>query len=79
MNERPMALPEEATDLGIHVRMCGMRHDQVLRSIQDHAEATERRLGRIERAVWGVIGILAMTVGTAVPQLLPIVRAMAGQ
>jgi hypothetical protein len=74
-----IALPQEANDLALHVQMCALRHGQVLSSIQDHAEATERRLARIERAAWGIIGLLATAGATVMPQVLPVMRAMAGQ
>jgi len=72
-------LPQEASDLSIHVQMCALRHKQILALIQDHAAATERRLARIERAAWSIIGILAMAGGTLAPHAVPIMRAMAGQ
>jgi len=73
-NQR-LALDEEGSDLSIHVRMCAMRHQQIM----DMVSATNSRLVRIEKAAWGIIAILSSVAGVGATQLLPIMRAMAGQ
>jgi hypothetical protein len=70
-----LALDEEGRDLSIHVRMCAMRHQQIM----DMVGASNARLGRIEKAAWGIITILGGAVGVGAAELLPIMRAMAGQ
>jgi hypothetical protein len=70
-----LALDEEGRDLSIHVRMCAMRHQQIMEMVS----ASNSRLGRIEKAAWGIITILGGAVGVGAAELLPIMRAMAGQ
>lgn len=70
-----LALEEEARDLSIHVRMCAMRHQQIM----DTVKASNDRLGRIEKAAWGIVTILGTAVGIGATELLPVMRAMAGQ
>jgi hypothetical protein len=70
-----IALDEEGRDLSIHVRMCAMRHQQIM----DTVSASNARLARIEKAAWGIITILGGAVGVGAAELLPIMRAMAGQ
>ena len=73
-NQR-IALDEEGRDLSIHVRMCAIRHQQII----DMVSANNARLGRIEKAAWGIIGILGSVAGVGATQVMPIMRAMAGQ
>ena len=76
MTERDrIALEEEATSLPIHVRMCALRHNQLL----DSVAAQNRRLSRIEKAAWGILVTLAGGGGLTLTQILPAVRALAGQ
>jgi hypothetical protein len=81
-----LALDEEATSLPLHVRMCAFRHDQLITKVEalDEAsrkmlEAQNTRLSRIEKAAWGILLTLAGGGGLTLTQLLPAVRAMAGQ
>ena len=87
MTERErMALDEEAHDLVIHVRMCAMRHDQIINRVEsldsaarERLDAQNVRLARIEKAAWAILATLAGGGVATVGQVLPIVRAMAGQ
>jgi hypothetical protein len=81
-----LALDEEATSLPLHVRMCAFRHDQILARVEtlDEAarkmlEAQNARLSRIEKAAWGILLTLGGGGGLTLTQLLPAVRALAGQ
>lgn len=74
-----LALDEEASDLSIHVKMCAMRHQQIMDAVRELKDDTHTRMSRIEKAAWGIIGILGSAAGVGATQLMPIMRAMAGQ
>lgn len=78
-DNEPIALDEEAASLPIHVRMCAFRHRQILEKIEELDTKTDRRLSRIEKAAWAIVGLLGTGLGAGVTQVLPIMRAMAGQ
>ena len=74
-----IALAEEAHDLGIHVQMCALRHAQILTRLeQSDAEANAWRQ-RIEKGVWALIAMVGTGLGAGVTQVMPVMRAMAGQ
>jgi hypothetical protein len=66
------AIAEEATSLPIHVQMCGLRHREILREV-----------AQLRRLV-GVVAAASLTAAGGslapfAPQLLGILRAVAGQ
>ena len=87
MTERErIALEEEATSLPIHVRMCALRHQQIVDKVEaldaaarEKMDSQNTRLSRIEKAAWGILITLAGGGGLTLAQVLPIMRAMAGQ
>ena len=82
-----LALEEEARDLSIHVRMCAMRHQQIMdavnglkaatdKSVTDRRDAGAALRSRIERAAWLLLIVAA---GANVLPFLPTMAAMAGR
>lgn len=85
-----LALAEEAHDLAIHVQMCAMRHGQILSRIEqsdadarkwrkDADEAAKAFRARVEKSIWALIGMVGTGLGGAAIQVLPAMRAIAGQ
>lgn len=85
-----IALAEEAHDLAIHVQMCAMRHAQILarinetdadaRAWRDKTDADAKAWrGRIEKGVWALVVMVTGAIGARVADVVPVVRAMAGQ
>lgn len=77
--ETPIALEQEATDLTIHVQMCAMRHRQILARIEEASEEARAWRARIEKGVWALIAMVGTGLGAGATQVLPVMRAMAGQ
>ncbi len=75
--DQRLALEEEATSLPIHVRLCAYRHQQILSKLAAIESTSATRLGRIERAAWALVGLMGTGLGAS--QLMPIMRALAGQ
>jgi uncharacterized membrane protein YsdA (DUF1294 family) len=74
-----IALDEEAHDLGIHVKMCAIRHAQILSRI-DQADADAKAWrGRVEKGIWALVVMVGGGLGAGVTQVMPVVRAMADQ
>lgn len=74
-----IALAEESDNLAIHVQMCAMRHAQIITRL-DQAEADAKAWrARIERGVWALLAMVGGGLGAGATQMLPIMRAMAGQ
>ena len=74
-----IALTEEAHDLGIHVQMCAMRHEAILQRIDEADAAARSWRARIEKGIWALLAMVGGGLGAGVTQVLPIMRAMAGQ
>lgn len=74
-----IALAEEAHDLGIHVRMCAMRHSQILTRIEQADADAKAWRAKIEKSVWALIAMVGGGLGAGATQVMPIMRAMAGQ
>jgi hypothetical protein len=81
-----IALAEEAESLPIHVRMCALRHSQIMDKIDDLEAKQSARLSDIEgainavkKAAWGLLATVATGGAVTLAQLAPIMRAMAGQ
>lgn len=72
--EQRIALAEEAESLPIHVRMCAMRHGQIVGKI----DAQDRRLSRIEKAAWAILATLAGGGALTAAQVAPVLQALAG-
>jgi hypothetical protein len=53
----------EATNLRVHVELCGQRYDR-----------TQRHLQRIERTLWGLIGVLTAGGYLTLEKLGPLAR-----
>jgi hypothetical protein len=91
MTERErVALDEEAENLKLHVKMCAFRHTAILAEIRetrgdldkkigDLEAVANKRLGRIEKAAYAIIGLIGTIGGATLTQLAPIVAALAGQ
>lgn len=74
-----IALDEEAHDLGIHVKMCAMRHSQILSRIEQADADAKAWRGRIEKGIWALVAMVGGGLGAGATQVLPVMRAMAGQ
>ena len=74
-----IALDEEAQSLPIHVKMCAMRHSQILSRIEQADEDAKAWRARIEKGVWALLAMVGGGLGAGATQVLPIMRAMAGQ
>jgi hypothetical protein len=74
-----LALDEEAHDLSIHVKMCAMRHGQILARIDEADAEAKAWRSRIEKGIWALIAMVGTGIGGAATQLVPVMRAMAGQ
>lgn len=74
-----IALAEEAHDLAIHVQMCAMRHAQILSRIEQADAAAHAWRRRIEKGVWSLVVMVGGAIGARVTEVLPIMRALAGQ
>jgi hypothetical protein len=94
MTERErIALAEEAESLPIHVRMCAMRHSQIMDRISDAEEKRDERfkamkagidglqddIKAVKRAAWGILATLAGGGALTAAQIVPIMQALAGQ
>jgi hypothetical protein len=80
MTERErIALDEEAHDLSIHVKMCAMRHQQILSRIDEADAEAKAWRARIEKGIWALIAMVGTAIGGAAVELVPVMRAMAGQ
>lgn len=56
----------EEADLATHVQLCAIRH-----------AAVERRMTRIERAIYALLALASVSGGASVAQVLPVVQALA--
>jgi hypothetical protein len=74
-----IALAEEAHDLGIHVRMCAIRHGQILSRIEQADADAKAWRGKVEKGLWALIAMVGTGLGAGATQVLPVMRAMAGQ
>lgn len=88
-----IALAEEAESLPIHVRMCAMRHQQIMERIADAEQKRDEKFAEMTKGIEAVRSdvkavknaayalLLALASGGAltVAQVMPIMRAMAGQ
>lgn len=74
-----MALEEEASSLPIHVQMCAMRHRQILERINEADATAQAWRARIEKGVWALIAMVGTGLGAGATQVLPVMRALAGQ
>jgi hypothetical protein len=80
MTERErIALDEEAQSLPIHVKMCAMRHADIMGEIKDLRGDADKRLGRIEKAAWAILAAIGTIGGATLTQLAPVMAALAGQ
>jgi hypothetical protein len=74
-----VALEEEASSLPIHVKMCAYRHDAIMSEIRDLRSDADKRLGRIEKAAWGILAAIGTGGLATLSQLAPLMQALAGQ
>jgi hypothetical protein len=74
-----IALEEEASSLPIHVQMCAMRHAQILARIEEADAAARAWRSKVDKGIWALIGMVGTGLGAGVTQVLPVMRAMAGQ
>lgn len=74
-----LALTEEAHDLAIHVQMCAMRHAQILARINETDADAKAWRSRVEKGVWALVVMVTGAIGARVADVVPVVRAMAGQ
>lgn len=88
-----IALAEEAESLPIHVRMCAMRHQQIMDRIEDAEqkrdekfkemtkgiEGVQKEIGAVKKAAWGILLLLAGGGAITTAQIVPIMQALAGQ
>lgn len=74
-----LALDEEAQSLPIHVKMCAMRHAQILSRIDEADAAARVWRARIEKGVWSLVVMVAGAIGAGATEVVPIMRALAGQ
>jgi hypothetical protein len=80
------AISEEAESLPIHVKMCTLRHRETLDEIDETRTDVRKLAGEVTRlrhTLWGVMLLTAIgsggTVAPYLPQVLGILRAVAGQ
>lgn len=80
MNSRDMAsLTAEKTDLGIHVEMCVIRHNDIMDSLEELKNENNKRWSRFEKIAYSVLAFLTSALGFTAVELMPIVRtAIAG-
>lgn len=74
-----IALDEEAQSLPIHVRMCAFRHEAIMSEIKELRSDADKRLGRIEKAAWGILAAIGTGGLATLSQLAPLMQALAGQ
>ncbi len=74
-----IALDEEANSLPIHVQMCAMRHAQILSRIEEADAAAHAWRSRIEKGVWSLVIMVGGAIGARITEVVPVVRALAGQ
>jgi hypothetical protein len=88
-----IALAEEAESLPIHVRMCAMRHAQIMDRIADAEQKRDERFAAmksgldglqddikaVKKAAWAILATLAGGGALTVAQIAPIMQALAGQ
>jgi hypothetical protein len=73
--EERMALAEEAKSLPIHVQMCAFRHKQIMGKI----DAQNKMLKRIAAAAYTILTAIVSGGALTFAEVIPVMRALAGQ
>ncbi|MBU8540799.1 hypothetical protein [Falsiroseomonas tokyonensis] len=77
-SDERIALAEEAESLPIHVRMCALRHRQILSQMASLESAANVRMSRIEKLLWGILGVITTGLAGGASQIIPLLQAVAG-
>lgn len=66
----------EEADLKIHVEMCALRHEAIIRQLDCLRDAADRRLKRMEQVLWGMAALMISSIGVAASDMLPMLRLL---